>query len=210
MSRQVDVGQADPLPANRMSISQAQCVRGKATRWHMPPGELGTPISSRLLKNPLFGPFPLPFFRQPGVEAIPIDDEPHVAALGDDLDLVADGNVEADLPPVDFRHLDLGRNFHARRRRGPVIDVDVDSEAALAVIEVRGQGFLLGLKCTQAVPNGELVKALVGQKLLTVQAGDNVVRLLPPLIIGDAEIDAACEKLEAACAAVAPASAETA
>ncbi len=76
--------------------------------------------------------------------------------------------------------------------------------------EVRGQGFLLGLKCTQAVPNGELVKALVGQKLLTVQAGDNVVRLLPPLIIGDAEIDAACEKLEAACAAVAPASAETA
>ena len=57
-------------------------------------------------------------FHQPGVEAIPIDDEPHVAALGDDLDLVADGNVEADLPPVDFRHLDLGRNFHARRRRG--------------------------------------------------------------------------------------------
>ncbi|MFD0988205.1 aspartate aminotransferase family protein [Methyloligella solikamskensis] len=76
--------------------------------------------------------------------------------------------------------------------------------------EVRGQGFLLGLKCTSSVPNGDLVKALAAQHLLTVQAGDNVVRLLPPLIIGDAEIDAACEKIEAACKTVAPATAATA
>ncbi|ODA67046.1 Succinylornithine transaminase/acetylornithine aminotransferase [Methyloligella halotolerans] len=73
--------------------------------------------------------------------------------------------------------------------------------------EVRGQGFLLGLKCTSSISNGDLVKALAAQHLLTVQAGDNVVRLLPPLIIGEAEIDAACEKIEAACETVAPAAA---
>jgi len=35
-----------------------------------------------------------------------------------------------------------------------------------------------------------------------VQAGDNVVRLLPPLIVGEAEIDEACSKIEAACVAL--------
>ena len=86
----------------------------------------------------------------------------------------------------------------------------IKDQHAEIIEEVRGQGFLLGLKCTQAVPNGDLVKALAKQHLLSVQAGDNVVRLLPPLIIGQEEIDAACEKLEAACAALAPAPAATA
>ena len=36
--------------------------------------------------------------------------------------------------------------------------------------------------------------ALRAEKLLTVAAGDNVVRLLPPLIIGEAEIDEAIER----------------
>jgi acetylornithine/N-succinyldiaminopimelate aminotransferase len=71
--------------------------------------------------------------------------------------------------------------------------------------EVRGQGLMLGLKCK--VPNQKLVEALRVEKMLTVQAGDNVVRLLPPLIIGETEIELAAGKLEAACAALAKASA---
>ena len=71
--------------------------------------------------------------------------------------------------------------------------------------EVRGQGLMLGLKCK--VPNQDLLEALRAQKMLTVQAGDNVVRLLPPLIIGEAEIELAATKLDAACAAIAKASA---
>jgi acetylornithine/N-succinyldiaminopimelate aminotransferase len=63
--------------------------------------------------------------------------------------------------------------------------------------EVRGQGLMLGLKCK--VPNQKLLEALRAEKMLTVQAGDNVVRLLPPLIVGEAEIDLACTKLDAAC-----------
>jgi acetylornithine/N-succinyldiaminopimelate aminotransferase len=65
---------------------------------------------------------------------------------------------------------------------------------------VRGQGLMLGLKCK--VPNQKLIEALRAARLLTVQAGDNVVRLLPPLIIGEEEIDLACEKIEAACVAL--------
>ncbi len=71
--------------------------------------------------------------------------------------------------------------------------------------EVRGHGLMLGLKCR--VPNQKLLEALRAEKMLTVQAGDNVVRLLPPLIIGEAEIELAAEKLEAACAALAKISA---
>jgi acetylornithine/N-succinyldiaminopimelate aminotransferase len=66
--------------------------------------------------------------------------------------------------------------------------------------EVRGQGLMLGLRCK--VPNAKLLEALRAQKMLTVQAGDNVVRLLPPLIVGEAEIDLACGKIESACVAL--------
>ncbi|MGB6923224.1 MAG: aspartate aminotransferase family protein [Methyloceanibacter sp.] len=66
--------------------------------------------------------------------------------------------------------------------------------------EVRGQGLMLGLKCK--VPNQLLMQSLTAERMLAVQAGDNVVRLLPPLIIGETEIDEACAKIDAACVAV--------
>ena len=52
---------------------------------------------------------------------------------------------------------------------------------------VRGKGLLTGLKCV--VPNTEMVAKLRDAGLLTVGAGENVVRLLPPLIITEAHID---------------------
>ena len=66
--------------------------------------------------------------------------------------------------------------------------------------DVRGHGLMLGLKCK--VPNQKLLAALRAEKLLTVQAGDNVVRFLPPLIVNEAEINEACAKLDAACVAL--------
>jgi acetylornithine/N-succinyldiaminopimelate aminotransferase len=62
---------------------------------------------------------------------------------------------------------------------------------------VRGAGLILGLQC--AVPNTELVERLRLHKLLVVGAGDNVVRLMPPLIIGADEIAQACAAIDAAC-----------
>ena len=51
------------------------------------------------------------------------------------------------------------------------------------------------------VPTGELVDALRAEKMLTVAAGDNVVRLLPPLIISEAEIAEAIARIDRACTA---------
>ncbi|MBX3446034.1 MAG: aspartate aminotransferase family protein [Parvibaculaceae bacterium] len=62
---------------------------------------------------------------------------------------------------------------------------------------VRGEGLMLGIKCR--VTNTDLVAALREEKMLTVGAGDNVVRLLPPLNIDEAHLDDAMERLMAAC-----------
>jgi acetylornithine/N-succinyldiaminopimelate aminotransferase len=51
--------------------------------------------------------------------------------------------------------------------------------------EVRGAGLILGLKCV--VPAGEVQAACTAEGLLTVTAGENVVRLVPPLIVREAE-----------------------
>jgi acetylornithine/N-succinyldiaminopimelate aminotransferase len=64
--------------------------------------------------------------------------------------------------------------------------------------EVRGEGLLIGVKAV--VPSGDLVAALREQKLLTVGAGDNVVRFLAPLIVSESEIDYSIQGLERACA----------
>ncbi len=54
---------------------------------------------------------------------------------------------------------------------------------------VRGAGLLLGLKC--AVPNADVQNAAIAEGLLTVAAGDNVLRLAPPLIVRQAECEEA-------------------
>ncbi|MFN7322036.1 MAG: aspartate aminotransferase family protein [Methylobacterium sp.] len=71
------------------------------------------------------------------------------------------------------------------------------------IAEVRGSGLLMGLK--MQVPNTEFVAALRNEGLLTVGAGDNVVRLLPPLIIGEEEVRYATEAIERAAATFAAA-----
>ena len=65
---------------------------------------------------------------------------------------------------------------------------------------VRGQGLILGLKCR--VPNTDVVKAGYGEHVLTVPGADNVIRLLPPLTITDAEIAEALARLDRAAARV--------
>jgi len=66
--------------------------------------------------------------------------------------------------------------------------------------EVRGEGLIIGLKCTP--PAGDVVAALRAQHMLAVAAGDNVVRLVPPLTIGEDEVGEACDKLDAALTAL--------
>jgi len=62
---------------------------------------------------------------------------------------------------------------------------------------VRGLGLMLGIECV--VPNRDLMTKLGGNGLLTAAAGDNVLRLLPPLIIEESHIDEAMEIIEKTC-----------
>ena len=61
------------------------------------------------------------------------------------------------------------------------------------VSEIRGVGLMLGVKCVE--PNGEVNAALRTEKLLAVPAGENVVRLLPPLTVTDEEIRTGLDRL---------------
>ncbi len=79
---------------------------------------------------------------------------------------------------------------------------DVAGRHPKIIEEVRGLGLMIGLKC--AVPNGDLIAALRAKGLLTVVAADNVVRLLPPLIITADHVDEAVAMIEAAAAELAP------
>jgi acetylornithine/N-succinyldiaminopimelate aminotransferase len=55
--------------------------------------------------------------------------------------------------------------------------------------ELRGSGLLLGIKCV--IPPADFVTKLRAEGLLCLTAGDNVLRILPPLIVSEAEIDEA-------------------
>ena len=59
---------------------------------------------------------------------------------------------------------------------------------------IRGEGLMLGIKCK--VPNADVVKAGFDAGIITVPAGDNVVRLLPALTISDDEIAEALTRLD--------------
>jgi acetylornithine/N-succinyldiaminopimelate aminotransferase len=62
------------------------------------------------------------------------------------------------------------------------------------VQEIRGQGLLLGLRC--GPPNAEISAELMARGMLAVPAGENVLRLLPPLIIEQRHIDEAIGTLQ--------------
>ncbi len=64
--------------------------------------------------------------------------------------------------------------------------------------EVRGSGLMVGLKCV--ADNQAMVRTLLENGLLVVAAADNVIRLLPPLVIDESHVSEALDILERACA----------
>ena len=69
---------------------------------------------------------------------------------------------------------------------------------------VNGEGLMIGIR--MKVLNTDMVKALLGEKMLSAAAGDNQVRLLPPLNITDAEMGEAIAAIDRACAKLGAAS----
>ena len=72
------------------------------------------------------------------------------------------------------------------------------AEHPAVVAELRGHGLLRGLRVVP--PVAEMVAACRDEQLLVVPAADNVIRLLPPLIVSPVEIDDALDRLGRACA----------
>ena len=62
--------------------------------------------------------------------------------------------------------------------------------------EMRGEGLMIGVKTR--IPPGDFAALARDEKLLTIPAGDNRVRLLPPLTVTDEELSEGVRRLEAA------------
>ena len=74
--------------------------------------------------------------------------------------------------------------------------------------DARGMGLLQGLKC--ALPVGEAQAACVAEGLMAITAGENVLRLAPPLVVTDADLDEAIGMLRRATLRVLPSKAKAA
>jgi len=121
----------------------------------------------------------------------------HGSTFGGNPLAIAAGNAVLDvmLKPGFFEHVQQ-MSLLLKQKLASVVDRHPD-----VLSEVRGEGLLIGIKAV--VPSGDLVAALRAQNLLTVGAGDNVVRFLPPLIVTAEEIADSVNRLERACAALA-------
>ncbi len=64
------------------------------------------------------------------------------------------------------------------------------------IAEIRGTGLMLGI--AMRGPVADFVAAAHKEKIIVIPAGENVARLLPPLIVGEAEIAEALARLDAA------------
>ena len=120
----------------------------------------------------------------------------HGSTFGGNPLAVAAANAVLDvmLKPGFFEHAQK-MSLLLKQKLASVVDRHPE-----VLAEVRGEGLLIGLKAV--VPSCDLVAALRDQKLLTVGAGENVVRFLPPLIVTEAEIEESVARLERACTAL--------
>lgn len=154
------------------------------------------------LAKALGGGFPMGACLATSAAAVGMTPGTHGSTFGGNLLAVAAGNAVLDimLAPKFFEHVQRS-SLVLKQKLASIIDRYPD-----VVSEVRGDGLLIGLKAV--VPAGDFVAALRDEKLLTVGAGENVVRLLPPLIVTEAEIEDAVSRVERACAKFSQASAK--
>jgi len=120
----------------------------------------------------------------------------HGSTYGGNPLAMAVGNAVLDIVLADG-FLDHVNKIANRARQG--LEGLKDSHPSI-VEEVRGVGLMLGVKLRPAP--ADMMDALRTQKMLAVGAGDNVLRLLPPLIVGEDEISEALARLDKACVAL--------
>jgi acetylornithine/N-succinyldiaminopimelate aminotransferase len=117
----------------------------------------------------------------------------HGSTFGGNPLAMAAGNAVLDvLFEKDFLKnvKEKGKYFHQKLNK-------IKENYPKIISEIRGIGLMIGLK--MFVDNTEFMKKLMKNKMLTVKAEDNVIRLFPPLIINNSELDEAINKIETAC-----------
>lgn len=146
------------------------------------------------LAKALGGGFPMGACLATTAAAVGMTPGTHGSTFGGNLLAAAAGNATLDvmLAPGFFDHVQRISLF-LKQKLAAIVD-----RYPNIVSDVRGDGLLIGLKAV--VPSADLGVALRDEKLLTVGAGENVVRLLPPLIVTEAEIEEAIARVERACA----------
>ena len=156
--------------------------------------KLGVTPDIMALAKALGGGFPMGACLATSAAAAGMTPGTHGSTFGGNLLAMAAGNATLDimLAPKFFDQVQRA-SLIMKQKLASIVDRYPD-----VVSEVRGEGLLIGVKAV--VPSGDLVAALRHEKLLTVGAGENVVRLLPPLIVTEAEIEDAVSRLERVCA----------
>ena len=146
------------------------------------------------LAKALGGGFPIGACLVTSEAAVGMTPGSHGSTFGGNPLAIAAANAVLDvmLKPGFFEHVQK-MSLLLKQKLASVID-----RYPTVLAEVRGEGLLIGVKAV--TPSADLVTALRAQKLLTVGAGENVVRFLPPLIVNEAEIEESVARLERACA----------
>jgi len=154
----------------------------------------GVAPDAMALAKGLGGGFPLGAFLATESAAAGMTAGTHGSTFGGNPLAMAVGNAVLDVLLADGFLEDV--QAKAQDLRGKLERIVARYPAVVG--EVRGLGLLLGLRCV--VPNTTFAARLRERGLLVVPAGENVVRLLPPLVIGAAEIDKACDIITRVCA----------
>lgn len=118
-----------------------------------------------------------------------------VMAVGDHASTFAGGPFVAAVAEAVVRRISQPAFLADVRRKGEVLKERLQEINSPHVLEVRGRGLLLGLQLD--IPAGDVVKAGFEHGLVLINAGPDVLRLAPPLVITDAELDAVVERLDA-------------
>ena len=175
-------------------FDEVQCGVGRTGKFFAHEWAGISPDAAAIAKG-LGGGFPVGAFLATEKAAAPMSAGSHGSTFGGNPLAMAVGNAVLDviladgfLEGVDRRARTFWRRLEDLAARHPKV-----------IAEVRGVGLLLGLRCV--VPNGDLVARLRDNGLLTAPAADNVIRIMPPLIIEDSHIDEAIGILDRVCAA---------
>ena len=120
----------------------------------------------------------------------------HGSTYGGNPLAMAVGNAVLDVI-LEEGFLDHVLQMTGRLTQGLAMIVDTYSDI---IEDMRGTGLMIGLKCR--VANTSVRQAMLDQDLLVVPAGDNTLRLLPPLIIEESHVTDALGRIEKACLAL--------